>query len=227
MRKEVRRQRGTGLGPFTGRQLTIIIVALIIGVVAYPIAADASSAAFSNNSARFATVQARNINTRGIGVLAIGNRYGVYSKGNVGIVGGRSLACSACVSPSDLTRTAKGGQLIYQHDVQFTGPYHGNQQIASVTAPAGLMCVTATATAYTTSTPPVQLDLLFYAGGAPAVDLLLTADATNTHQALGTSGTFCHDVRAGTYAFRGMAENTATITDTNDFGSLSVQVFSH
>jgi hypothetical protein len=225
--EELKGRKERGLGPFTGRQLTTIIVTLIVGVVAYPIAADATSAAFSNNSATIATVQARNINARGIGVLAIGKRYGLYSKGNLGVVRGGSLACNACVSARDLARTARQGRLIYQHDAAFTGPYHGNQQIASFTVPAGLMCVTATATAYTTATPPVQLFLLFYAGGAPAVNLLLTADQANSHQALGTSGTFCHDVRAGNYAFKGRAQNTVTITDSNDFGSLSVQVFSH
>jgi hypothetical protein len=198
----------------------------MVSVVAYPIAADAASAAFGNNSATVAAVEARNVNAHGVGVLGVGRRYGVYSKGNLGVVTGGTLNCAACVSAGDLARTARRGLLIYQEVAAFPGPYHANQQIASFTVPAGLMCVSGTATAYTASTPPVRLQVALYAGGAPAVVLAVTADETNSHKTLASSGTFCHTVRAGAYAYKGMGQTPDTLTDSNDFGSLSVQVFS-
>jgi uncharacterized protein YjbI with pentapeptide repeats len=97
-----------GLGQFTGRQLTTIIVAVAFVVVAYPFAADAASAAFSNNSASTPAVQGTNSNAKGIGVKGTGKKYGVYSNGSLGIAAGKSLACTGCVGVAALHGGTKG-----------------------------------------------------------------------------------------------------------------------
>ena len=67
-----------GLGPFSGRQLTIMFVALVVGVVLAPVVADAA-------------------NANGIGVAGVGRRFGGYSNGPLGISTGQPLRCAGCV----------------------------------------------------------------------------------------------------------------------------------
>jgi hypothetical protein len=96
------RQSGTrGLGPFSGGQLTIVIVA-ICAMFALPTAAFAAAGVFSNNSASAAAVKATNSNANGIGVSGTGKRFGVYSNGPLGVAAGRPLSCTGCVPSTDL-----------------------------------------------------------------------------------------------------------------------------
>jgi len=100
------------LGPFTGGQLAIIIVALMIGVLCYPLAAGAANAIFSNNSAGVPAVQATNSNAKGIGVQGTGKRFGVYSKGPLGVAAGNGLVCTGCVKSSAFAPSAKTVQTL-------------------------------------------------------------------------------------------------------------------
>ena len=118
------------------------------------------------------------------------------------------------------------GALIYQNTQAFTGPFTGGQTVASFTVPAGLMCVQGAASAYTTGSPGVLLDvaLLPSTNGLPVISLAINANEANSHKALVPSGG-CAAVQAGplTYTGEGSANTTS---DSNDFGSISVQVYS-
>ena len=91
-----RRRDGRGWGPFTGGQLTVVIVA-ICAVFALPAAVGAAVGAFTNNSATVAAVTATNANAKGIGVQGTGKKFGVYSNGPLGVAAGKSLTCTGCV----------------------------------------------------------------------------------------------------------------------------------
>src|SRR5437879_949482 len=95
------------------------------------------------------------------------------------------------------------GQLLYQNSASFTGPYTSGQTVATFTGvPAGLMCVTGTASGFT-STPLVTLTLLFTSANAPVIGFVLFANEANSHKALAEEGTSCASVTAGTYSFVG------------------------
>ena len=102
-----RRREGRGLGPFSGGQLTVVIVA-IAAVFAIPTAALAAGGSFSNNSATVPALKASNSNAHGIGVAGHGKRYGVFSNGPLGVAAGKQLTCGACVSSADLVSGSVG-----------------------------------------------------------------------------------------------------------------------
>jgi hypothetical protein len=99
------RSTGRGLGPFTGGQLTIVIVA-IAAMFSIPTAALAASGAFTNNSATVPAVQGTNSNTEGIGVRGTGKKYGVFSNGHLGVAAGKKLKCKGCVTSGDVAFSA-------------------------------------------------------------------------------------------------------------------------
>jgi hypothetical protein len=100
------------LGPFTGGQLTVVIVA-IAAMVVIPTTALAASGAFSNNSATVPAVKATNSNAKGIGVQGIGKKYGVFSNGPLGVAAGKALSCTGCVGPAALSVAATGETPIF------------------------------------------------------------------------------------------------------------------
>ena len=120
------------------------------------------------------------------------------------------------------------GQLLYQSNAAFFGPYTSNQAVATFTGvPAGLMCVTGTASAFaTTSSAHLQVNF-FTSPSAPQVNFILFANEANSHKALVEDGTNCATVPAGTYSYAGADNMNSTTSDGNDFGSLSVQVFAN
>ena len=95
-----------GLGPFTGGQLSIVIVA-VAAMFAIPTAALAAGGAFTNNSATVPAVQATNSNAKGVGVQGTGKKYGVFSNGPLGVAAGKSLSCSGCVGSGALATDAR------------------------------------------------------------------------------------------------------------------------
>jgi hypothetical protein len=126
-----------GYGPFTSRQLTMIVcVAIVSIVVVVPTAALAASGAFTSattapavkgtntsptagaigvygkasgtgNAARIGVVGAAS-GAGGVGVQGNGSHYGVFSNGRLGVAAGKSLSCSGCVGPGALSPLAKG-----------------------------------------------------------------------------------------------------------------------
>jgi hypothetical protein len=223
--------RGRGWGPFTGRQLTIVILALIAGVVAYPFAAAAANAVFTSNSAAVPAVAATNSNAKGIGVKGTGKQYGVFSNGPLGVATGNALACAGCVTSADLSQKAKKGKLIYEGYKAFRGPFTGAPPptVATFTVPAGLMCATASASAFA-SAAPAPVEVIFERSSSPAVVpsavVQVYATEAHSHKALVSDGTLCTTVPAGTYSYDAVAGSNETATDENDVGSITVQVYS-
>lgn len=214
-----------GWGPFTGRQLTVVIVA-IAAMFAIPTAALAASGAFTSSSNTVSAVTGTNTGGSGVGVKGTGKRFGVYSNGNLGVAAGKSLSCTACAGPAALTTSAKSGRLLYQNSYSFVGPYGPN--LATFVVPSGLMCVRAAASAVPSGTPPVLLDVVFQpSNGAPGplVEAYLSTDEASVHKALVDTGTVCETVPAETVTYEGTG-GTDTGSDVNDTGSLSVEVFS-
>ena len=104
---------------FTGRQITVMVVAGCVAVVAAPVAALAAAASFSSSSASTPAVSAKN-SSSGSGAKAVyGNAsagqgitygvyghsasaagYGLYSAGRLGSSG--ALVCSHCVTGGDV-----------------------------------------------------------------------------------------------------------------------------
>jgi hypothetical protein len=107
------RREGRGWGPFTGGQLTIVIVA-IAAMFAIPTVALAAGGTFTTNSATLPAVKATNSNANGIGIQGTGKRYGVFSNGNLGVAAGKELRCTGCVTDTDVainaTRTPRSGE---------------------------------------------------------------------------------------------------------------------
>jgi hypothetical protein len=101
MRAKQNGERRRGLGPFSGGQLTIIIVA-ICAMFALPTAALAAAGVFTTNSATAAAVKATNSNANGIGVSGTGKKFGVYSNGPLGVAGKNPLVCTGCVTGTDI-----------------------------------------------------------------------------------------------------------------------------
>jgi hypothetical protein len=124
------------------------------------------------------------------------------------------------------------GQLLYQNATGFRGPYTSGQTIATFTVPAGLMCLQGTATAYTTGSPPQQLEVKFLpqTSGFPEEAIAAMANESNSHKALVLSiPSACVSVQAGTVTYQGFGITGGTFnttSDNNDYGSLSVQVYS-
>jgi hypothetical protein len=119
------------------------------------------------------------------------------------------------------------GQLLYQNFAFFVGPFTSGQTVATFTGvPAGLMCVTISASAFTT-TPQSFLVLGFSSPTAPSGFGELFANEANSHKTLVLTGTRCQPVAAGNFSWTGSAFNGSTTSDGNDDGSLSVQVFAN
>jgi hypothetical protein len=91
------------------------------------------------------------------------------------------------------------------------------------------MCVTATASAYANNAP-ATLQVGFATASSSStilvVELELTASAAKSHMSLVNEGTVCKTASAGTHQFLGTNGSGSAITDADDVGSLSVQVFS-
>jgi hypothetical protein len=250
------RRSGNGWGPFSSKQLTTIVCVAIVSAVLIPTAAMAAVGSFSsatatpavtatnssasanatavlanasgtNTKARWG-VNASATGTKGIGVQGTGAKYGVYSDGPLGVAAGKSLSCTGCVTPGDLS-TSVGGRLLYSQSSTFNGPYTNLETVASFTVPAGLMCASGTASAYAMNAG-VTLTVSFVAATSDStglvVNLELLANEVGSHKALVGQGTVCTAVGAGTYSFMGVSGNGTAVTDPNDVGSLSVQVFS-
>jgi hypothetical protein len=129
-------------GPFSGTQLTVVIVA--VAMVLIPTAAFAAIGTFTsttatpavtgtNSSASAGAVGVKGVNTgsglnnrygvvgtangaAGIGVQGTGTKNGVVSNGpflstgNATIAAGKTFTCGACVTPADLSASAKAIQ---------------------------------------------------------------------------------------------------------------------
>jgi hypothetical protein len=123
------------------------------------------------------------------------------------------------------------GALIYQNTQYFTGPWT-NSLVAGFTVPAGLMCIQATASAYTTSAPSA-IEVGFgdtNDASAPYVYLGINANVASSHMALvPLSGSVpCTSVTGfslKTFAYEAVPLPN-TKTDANDYGSISVEVYS-
>jgi hypothetical protein len=100
-------ERGRGWGPFTGRQLTTVIVAVCATVVLMPFAAGAASAVFTSSGNATPAVTGTNTASAGIGVQGSGKKYGVFSAGPLGVAAGKPLSCIGCVKPGALSASAK------------------------------------------------------------------------------------------------------------------------
>jgi hypothetical protein len=122
--------------------------------------------------------------------------------------------------------SAAPGRLIYQNYAEFQGPWDGTTTKASFTVPAGLMCVWGQASAYTTTAGASALSVQFANGaGAPGMYFNLEADEANSHKALvPLNNNGCETVSAGTYKY--VAYDLGSTSDSNDWGSIQVQVFS-
>jgi hypothetical protein len=163
-----------GLGPFTGGQLTVVIVALA-AMFAIPTAALAAGGAFTNNSATVPAVQATNSNAKGVGVQGTGKKYGVFSNGPLGVAAGKSLSCSGCVGSSALATDARSLSNAYTSTQQVTLSDQTDSEVTSVQVPAGNYVVNWNGD-FPGSASGGTVDCYLYVrpGGVP-VDLLETA----------------------------------------------------
>jgi hypothetical protein len=121
-----RRREGRGLGPFTGGQLTIIIVA-ICAMFALPTAALAASSAFTSKTTSAAVVGTNSANKAGavgiyakqtgsgtgvrfalraeangkggVGIDAAGKKYGVFSNGPLAVTGNATVNGNVLITP--------------------------------------------------------------------------------------------------------------------------------
>jgi hypothetical protein len=105
--REHKTERGRGLGPFTGRQLTTIVCVAIVAMVMIPTAAIAAGVSFTSNSNGSPAVNGKNTASNGVGVSGKGKRYGVFSNGPLGVVNGKKLSCGGCVGTGALATAAK------------------------------------------------------------------------------------------------------------------------
>ncbi len=90
-----------GWGPFSGGQLTVVIVA-VAAMFAVPTAALAATGAFTSASNTVPAVKASNTGTAGTGVSGTGKKYGVYSNGHLGVAANKLLRCASCVTSGNL-----------------------------------------------------------------------------------------------------------------------------
>jgi hypothetical protein len=255
------RREGRGLGPFRSGHLTIIIVVVVVAV-AIPLAAGAVVGSFTSTTATPAVTATNSASvanatgvqgtasattpiftrfgvsgtasgTGGIGVFGTGRKWGVYSNGPLGVAAGKSLVCTACVGPAALTSTVKKGDLLYSKNFPFTGPYTAAGKVISTQAlPAGLACMTASASAIGVGTPPFLVDVRFALQDAntflkvAAQDLQLSANEALSHKALIGPGTQCVTIPATRYDLFVVDGNTHTASNMFDFASATLQVFS-
>jgi hypothetical protein len=131
-----RRRQGRGWGPFSGGQLTIIVVA-IAAMFAIPTAALAAAGAFTNNSATVPAVKGTNSNAHGIGVKGTGTKYGVYSDGPMGVAAGKPLNCSGCVGGGAIAPNARSLSRAYSGSGSVVLSNTSESQVASFLVPAG------------------------------------------------------------------------------------------
>ena len=171
MRDSDRRDRG--LGPFTGGQLTVVIVALA-AMFAIPTAALAAGGAFTNNSATVPAVQATNSNAKGVGVQGTGKKYGVFSNGPLGVAAGKSLSCTGCVGSGALASDARNLSNAYTATGQVTLSDQGESQVTSVHVPAGNYVVNWSGEFWASASGGTVDCYLYVRPGGDAVDLLQT-----------------------------------------------------
>jgi hypothetical protein len=105
------RRDGSGLGPFSGAQLTVIVVTLAI-VIGLPTAAIAAGSVFSSNSNGTPAVKGVNTGSNGVGVVGKGANFGVFSNGRLGVADGKNLFCKGCITPKDLSEPARDLQVL-------------------------------------------------------------------------------------------------------------------
>jgi hypothetical protein len=158
--------------------------------------------------------------------------YACLAKGKLSKVGTTSPTCSSKASVISWNSVGppgpQTGALLYENTQYFTGPYGGEQTVATFNVPAGLMCIQGTATAYTTETPPQEVEISFapISTGPPDISLALLANEANDHESLvPVGGSGCVAVQAGTVKYVGVG-NASTTSDGNDSGSISVMVYS-
>ena len=215
-------------GAFTSTTVTPAVTATNSATVASAVGVKGIASA-TNTNARYGVVGSAS-GANGIGVQGGGTKFGVFSNGPLGVAAGKSLSCGGCVTAGDLSTSAKGaakGALIYQSSQSFTGPYSDGEAIASFAGiPAGLLCVSGTASASTTSPTGANMSLHFVDGGGYTyLQFALNPTAATSHQELVELGTVCADNFGGPLTWYG-GGNSDTISDSSDVGSLSVQVFS-
>jgi uncharacterized protein YjbI with pentapeptide repeats len=129
-----------GWGPFSGRQLTTVIVALVVGVLGYPFAAGAASAVFTSASNATPALKATNTASAGIGVQGTGKQYGVLSNGPPGIAAGKPLLCSGCVLGGDLRAASIGSSQLQGGSVGAAQLQAGSVGIAALAPSARTNC---------------------------------------------------------------------------------------
>jgi hypothetical protein len=206
MRRSARSIRTRGLGPFTGGQLTIVVVA-IAAMFALPTAALAAAGAFSNNSATTPAVKGTNANANGIGAQGSGKKYGVYSDGPLGVAAGKSLKCTGCVGPSAIASGARSLANAYSKSGSADLSAVGESPIASVHVPAGNYLVNWSASFWASATvangvcyidlgdvPPTPVDMVEtgLAAAFPPGVLRGAASSTNTHEGVKAGNVTLH-----------------------------------
>ena len=168
-----RDKRDRGLGPFTGGQLTVVIVALA-AVFAIPTAALAAGGVFTNNSATVPAVQATNSNATGVGVQGTGNKYGVFSNGPLGVAAGKPLSCSGCIGSGALATGARSLSNAYTSTGQVTLSDQNESEITSVQVPAGNYVVNWSGEFWASASGGTVDCYLYVRPGGDPVDLLET-----------------------------------------------------
>lgn len=198
-----RRRRGRGLGPFTGGQLTIVIVA-IAAMFALPTAALASSGAFTSkttkptltatNSAKaggavamYATETGIGSKVRfgvrgaangkgGVGVEGAGKKYGVFSNGPFAVTGDATINGNAQIlKGKSLTCTGCVGT------ADLSSAAKAVQRLASGESESGVFNV---ADSYPVATPQsLQATLTFTrpVSGGLTYDVILAGGAKNSN----------------------------------------------
>ncbi len=155
--------RSRGWGPFTGGQLTVIVVAVL--VVLIPTAAMAAVGAFTsttatpavtatnsstaanakgvqgsatgtNTNARFG-VTGNAGGTNGVGVQGTGTKYGVFSNGPLGVAAGKSLSCTGCVGAGAIASNATSLAHTYSGSGSAVLAASVESQVVSFLVPAG------------------------------------------------------------------------------------------
>jgi hypothetical protein len=201
-----RGERERGFGPFTGRQLTVVIVA-IAAMFALPTAALAAAGAFSNNSATTPAVKGTNTNANGVGVQGSGKKYGVFSAGPLGVASGKSLKCTGCVGAGALAANAHGLANAYSTSGSADLSAISESLVASVHVPAGNYLVNWSAAFWASATVAngvCYIDL--GALGPTAVDMVETglaaafppgvlrgaASSANTHEGVKAGNVTLH-----------------------------------
>jgi hypothetical protein len=182
MAKRCRESRGWG--PFSGAQLTIVIVA--VALVLLPTAAMAAVGTFTSttvtpavtgtNSATVANakgvqgsasatsagvtrygVTGNAGGTFGIGVQGTGTKYGVFSNGPLGVAAGKSLSCTGCVGVGALSNAAGRTRAYAYVDGNGTVEASRSRNIAIAVFQPGLYCVAVSNIAASTIAPVVSV----------------------------------------------------------------------